>query len=505
MSFLDTDLLARIHERAADADAANTYPEADLADLREAGYLRAFVPTEFGGAGLSLTEIAAEQTALAKAAPGTALGINMHQIIVGLGRYLVAAGNARGEQILRDAAAGEVFGFGISEPGNDLVLFGSTTQATATADGGYSFEGTKIFTSLSPVWTRLLIFGRAQAEEGPKSVFGIVRRDDDGYSITDDWNTLGMRATQSMTTLLQGVTVPEERILTITDPGPSADPVIFGIFSHFEILLAATYQGVGERAVEVAAENRARGRKRGAVGVAWQRAGRKAAAHGMQVARGLSSAWLCGKTSRAGAQAGVVGHELGCLPRGLARSERAEGARSVLQGKGRRDLEPRVRFVRQDKPRAVVRTARPAIVRRVELRYLAQFQDPRFEHGRGFIGLCALSQVRHLGHALSRFRGREVLAHACAEIGRGSDVEDVAGGADEPVDAGGAGDSLRQARFLPPRLGNRVRRGCEVLQMRHSERPEPAEHRVQNVHGGPGVVKGSMARRRRRPACARQG
>ena len=132
MSFLDSNLLARIHERAADADAANTYPEKDLEELREAGYLSAFVPTEFGGAGLSLTEIAAEQTALAKAAPGTALGINMHQIIVGLGRYLVAHGNARGEQILRDAVAGEVFGFGISEPGNDLVLFGSTTRATAT-------------------------------------------------------------------------------------------------------------------------------------------------------------------------------------------------------------------------------------------------------------------------------------------------------------------------------------------------------------------------------------
>ncbi len=255
MSFLDTDLLSRIHERAADADAHNTYPEADLEELRGAGYLAAFVPAEYGGAGLSLTEIAAEQTALAKAAPGTALGINMHQIIVGLGRYLVTHGNARGEQILRDAVAGEVFGFGISEPGNDLVLFGSTTHATANDAGGYSFEGTKIFTSLSPVWTRLLIFGRAETEEGPKSVFGIVRRSDEGYSIKDDWDTLGMRATQSMTTLLRGVTVPEERILTITDPGPSADPVIFGIFSHFEILLAATYQGVGERAVEVAAEH----------------------------------------------------------------------------------------------------------------------------------------------------------------------------------------------------------------------------------------------------------
>ena len=249
MSFLDTDLLSRIHERAADADAHNTYPEADLEELRDAGYLAAFVPAEYGGAGLSLTEIAAEQTALAKAAPGTALGINMHQIIVGLGRYLVAHGNARGEQILRDAVAGEVFGFGISEPGNDLVLFGSTTRATANNAGGYSFEGTKIFTSLSPVWTRLLIFGRAETEEGPKSVFGIVRRSDEGYSIKNDWDTLGMHATQSMTTLLRGVTVPEERILTITDP------VTFGIFSHFEILLAATYQGVGERAVKVAAEH----------------------------------------------------------------------------------------------------------------------------------------------------------------------------------------------------------------------------------------------------------
>ena len=106
MSFLDTDLLARIHERAAEADATNTYPERDLADLRDAGYLAAFVPTEFGGAGLSLTEIAAEQTTLAKAAPGTALGMNMDQIVVGLSRLLGAAGNARGEQIRRDAGAG---------------------------------------------------------------------------------------------------------------------------------------------------------------------------------------------------------------------------------------------------------------------------------------------------------------------------------------------------------------------------------------------------------------
>lgn len=256
MGFLSDDLLARIHERATVHDQENTFPTDDLADLREAGYLAAFVPKEYGGAGLSLVEIAAEQTRLAKAAPGTALGINMHQIIVGLGRHLVRNGNDRGELILRDAAAGELFGFGISEPGNDLVLFGSITKATPDGKGGYSFEGTKVFTSLAPVWTRLLTFGRDDSgEDGPHSVFGIMHREDGGFTIKDDWDTLGMRATQSNTTILEGAHVPADRILTRCEPGPSKDPVVFGIFSNFEILLGATYQGVGERAVEVAAEH----------------------------------------------------------------------------------------------------------------------------------------------------------------------------------------------------------------------------------------------------------
>lgn len=256
MAFLSDDLLARIHERAAAHDLDNTFPDEDLANLRDSGYLTAFVPKEYGGAGLTLEEIAAEQTRLAKAAPGTALGINMHQIIVGLGRHLVRNGNPRGEVILRDATAGELYGFGISEPGNDLVLFGSITTAEPDGEGGYSFTGTKVFTSLAPAWTRLMTFGRDDSgEDGPHSVFAILNREDGGFTITDDWDTLGMRATQSNTTLLEGAHIPAERILTRCEPGPSKNPVIFGIFSHFEILLAATYMGIGERAVEVAAEH----------------------------------------------------------------------------------------------------------------------------------------------------------------------------------------------------------------------------------------------------------
>ena len=254
MTFLTDDLLARVHERAPEVDATNTFPDADLTDLRDAGYLAAFVPAEFGGGGLTLEQVCAEQTRLAKASPATALGINMHQIIVGVGRHLVARGHATGERILREAVAGEVFGFAISEPGNDLVLFGSITEARPDGAGGYTFHGRKVFTSLSPVWTRLLTFGADRTDpDAVRNVFAILTRDAGGFEIADDWDTLGMRGTQSHSTTLAGAPASADRVLQVVKPGPSLEPIVLGIFSHFEALLAATYLGLGARAIEVAA------------------------------------------------------------------------------------------------------------------------------------------------------------------------------------------------------------------------------------------------------------
>lgn len=253
--FLSDDLLSRIHSRAAAVDRDNVFPDEDLKELKDAGYLTAFVPKEYGGAGLSIEEICQEQTRLAQAAPATALSINMHQIIVGLGRHLVENGVESGKQILEGAVNGDVFAFGISEPGNDLVLFGSISEAKPDGEGGYSFHGLKIFTSLSPVWTKLMTFGRDDSgADGPHSVFALLRREDGGFTINDDWDTVGMRGTQSNSTRLEGAHAPASQVLQRVAPGPSKEPVVFGIFAHFELFLAATYLGIGNRAIEVAAD-----------------------------------------------------------------------------------------------------------------------------------------------------------------------------------------------------------------------------------------------------------
>ena len=252
-TLLHDDLLERLRERAAGYDRENAFFTEDLVDLTEAGYLRALVPEEFGGLGWGLDNAVRAQMRLAGAAPATALAVNMHLVWTGVAKILRDRGDDTLDFVLREAGAGEIFGFGISEAGNDLMLFGSRTTAEPQPGGGYRYSGRKVFTSLSPAWTRLGTMGLdSRSPDAPKIVYGFIDRDDPDVRILDDWDTIGMRATQSNTTVLDGAFAASDRIVRRLDPGPNADPFIFGIFASFELLLASVYAGIGARALELA-------------------------------------------------------------------------------------------------------------------------------------------------------------------------------------------------------------------------------------------------------------
>ena len=255
ISLLSDDLLDRIRSRAAGYDRDNSFFDEDLAELTAAGYLTAMVPTELGGAGLTLEQMTREQMRLAGASPATALAVNMHHVWMGVARTVQARGDSSCDFILEEAAAGEVFGFGVSEAGNDLVLFGSASDAVPDGAGGFAFHGTKIFTSLSPAWTRLGTFGTDRSgDDGEHNVWGFITRDGGGVEVKDDWDAMGMRASQSCTTVLTGAHAPADRIVRRIEPGPTMDPFIFGIFASFEILLASVYTGIAQRAIDVAVQ-----------------------------------------------------------------------------------------------------------------------------------------------------------------------------------------------------------------------------------------------------------
>jgi alkylation response protein AidB-like acyl-CoA dehydrogenase len=239
VSVLSEALLAEIRERAAVYDRDNSFFHEDLDALRAAGYLNP----------RSLSEMVADQRLLAAHAPATALALGMHFTWMGVAQTLLQAGDSSLQHVLDGARSGELYAFGISERGNDRVMTDSVT-AVVKVEGGYQFDGEKIFTSLSPAWTKLGVLGRM----GDDIVHGFIDRGARGITIVEDWDTLGMRATQSHTTKLEGVVIPDDQISRIVPVGDTSDLMIQAIYKNFLLLVSAVYVGISERALELAVE-----------------------------------------------------------------------------------------------------------------------------------------------------------------------------------------------------------------------------------------------------------
>ena len=253
---LSDDLLARCAERAPVYDRENRFFTEDFEELRQAGYLRMAVPAELGGLGMSLAQICQEQRRLAYHAAPTALAVNMHLYWTGVAADLWRSGDKSLEWLLQGAVAGEVFAAGHAETGNDLPLLYSTTKAERV-DGGYRFTGRKSFGSLTPVWTYLGTHGMDTSDpQAPKIVHAFMPRSSSSYRVQETWDTLGMRATRSDDTVLEGAFVPDQYIARVVATGAAGiDLFVLAIFAWAEPTFGNIYYGMAQRAFDWTIEN----------------------------------------------------------------------------------------------------------------------------------------------------------------------------------------------------------------------------------------------------------
>jgi alkylation response protein AidB-like acyl-CoA dehydrogenase len=85
----------------------------------------------------------------------------------------------------------------------------------------------------------------------PKVVHAFMPRATEGYSIKETWDVLGMRATASQDTLLQGAVVPDRYIARVVAPGfAGADLFILAIFAWALVGFANVYYGLAQHVVE---------------------------------------------------------------------------------------------------------------------------------------------------------------------------------------------------------------------------------------------------------------
>ena len=250
-SILSESLIDRCGQRAPGYDRENRFFQEDFEELRESGYLVTAVPTEFGGHGLSLAEVCREQRRLAYRAPATALAINMHLYWTGIAADLYRLGDPSLTWLLEEAVGGEVFAAGHAEVGNDLPALLSTATAERV-DGGYRITGRKMFGSLTPVWTRLGIHAMDTSDPAqPVVVHAFVPRDAEGIEIKETWDTLGMRATRSDDTILNGVFVPD-RYIARRVPAGGLDPFIGALFAWALLNFGNVYYAIALRARDLA-------------------------------------------------------------------------------------------------------------------------------------------------------------------------------------------------------------------------------------------------------------
>lgn len=246
---------AEIGAHTAGHDADGTFVEEAFDLLRREGLLAVAVPEELGGDGATVRQVAALQQELAHHCGATALASAMHQHVVAFTAWRHRRGLPGAEATLRR----------VVEDGIVLVSTGGADfthpRGEATkVDGGYVVSGRKVFASQSPVGAVLsTMFAFEDPERGRRVLNVAVPIASEGVEVQDDWDALGMRGTGSHSVLLEGVFVPDERVLA-DRPHGVVDPPLQVILSIAMPIITAAYLGVAESAFDaalVAAQDRA--------------------------------------------------------------------------------------------------------------------------------------------------------------------------------------------------------------------------------------------------------
>ncbi len=208
---LSDTLLEACAQRAAGYDRENQFFTEDLADLRSSGYLLAAMPKEFGGLGLAFTLVCHEQRRLARRSAPTALGVNMHLGATGMAADLYGRGDRSQAWILKRHGTAPSSPTAIRIPATIWKCFTRRPRRNASMEAtGSTATGTlAVYLQFGTGCTPM-----ASDPDDPKMVFGVIARDAPGYRIVENWDTLGMRATQSHDTILEGVFVPDRHIIS---------------------------------------------------------------------------------------------------------------------------------------------------------------------------------------------------------------------------------------------------------------------------------------------------
>ncbi|MCR1872449.1 acyl-CoA/acyl-ACP dehydrogenase [Mammaliicoccus lentus] len=236
-----------LQKHAEENDLHSKFPYENINWLIKEGYTKTVLSKSYGGEGATPEDVIILQETLGKIDGATALSIGWHMGVVGQ----IYSENLWDKEIMDEFAEevlnGAIVNRAVSEADTGSPTRGARPSTNAKLVGDeYIINGVKTFTTMSQRLTHFLV--GAFIPEKEALGFFLIPRETEGLTIAENWNMVGMRATESHDLVLDDVKIDKKYLVEVSKGPRGAVP------NPWNLHIPAVYLGIAQAARDYAVD-----------------------------------------------------------------------------------------------------------------------------------------------------------------------------------------------------------------------------------------------------------
>ena len=235
---------------AREIDQTKTVPQKLIDRMKELGLFASYIPSEYGGAGLSFSFLVRVIEELSRACPSTALVLD-GALTLFADPVMMFGSEELKSRYLRRVADGEIGGLALTEANSGSDAASIKTRATPKGDG-FLLNGDKIFISNGRIASFFVVDAVTSPSKGYKGISTfVIDADTPGFRISKDIEKLGIRGSSTVELEFNDAFVPGNNLLGDLDKGFR---VVMETLDSGRIGIAAQALGIAQSALDEAIE-----------------------------------------------------------------------------------------------------------------------------------------------------------------------------------------------------------------------------------------------------------